>query len=464
MDPYKGAKKGGGVGFVKGVGRGIFNVPMRVMGGVFSIPGYAMKGLYQEMQKEKGNAVQNYVIAARISQGYEDASTISAEERADIISRWKCIRLNVKKKKAPGEECMESLHTIMAERRKKKRFGKSRRAETTSRTSSGVDNRSQSISSLTSETPGEASHHLQHANTFPQRQPSLSHSSPNTGVAQTAAEEKAQLQQMEQVIEGTIAQTSRGDPREDELISRAIRASMVELQREPEEGEDEEEMLKRAMNASLQEAQRAGVSEEEQKMLEETLRQSMMESTSHRRRQDIHGSDSEWDSSDYEDDEDYQRIIAESKELAHLHQTSSRSAYNNTVTGAQDFIDVGGEEEALRKAIEESKAAGASQTAAEEEALRKAIEESEKAAAEPKPTVDGEDLEEAMRKAIEESEQAEKERMAALEKQKTEEEIVMEYVKKQSLAEEQHRMRFQGGRDTHGESSGSAGASGGGSG
>jgi len=442
MDPYKGAKKEGGVGFVKGVGRGIFNVPWRVMGGAFSVPAYAMKGLYQEMQKEKGNAVQNYVIAARISQGYEEASTIASDERADIISRWKCIRLNVKKKKAPGEETMESLHTIMAERRKKKRFC--------------ADHRSQS----TSEAPGDSiSRHMQHANTFPQRPPPNSHPTQNASGAQTAAEEKAQLQQMEQVIEGTVAQTSRGDPREDELISRAIRASMVELQREPVEGEDEEEMLTRAMNASLQEAQRAGVSEEEQKMLEETLKQSMIDSTSRRRQQRNPGSDSEWDSSDYEDDEDYQRVIAESKELAHLHQTSSRKDYHHTVTGANEFLDVGGEEEALRKAIEASKAAGASQTEAEEEALRKAIEESEKATALSAPTAEGEDLEEAMRKAIEESERAEKERMAMLEKQKTEEEIVMEYVKKQSLAEEQHRRRFEGGRDTHGESSGAAGGS-----
>jgi hypothetical protein len=428
---------------------------MRVMGGAFSVPAYAMKGLYQQMQKEKGNAVQNYVIAARISQGYEEATTISAMERADIIKRFKCIRLNVKKKKVPGEEAMESLHTIMADRRKKKRSGKSKRTE------SSPMMPGETTATATSEAPEDAiNRHMQHANTFPQRPSQDSQRSPYRAAAPTAVDENAQLQQMEQVIEGTVAQTSRGDPREDELIARAIRASMVELQREPQEGENEEEMMKRAMNASLQEAQRAGVSEEEQRMLEETLRQSMLENTSRRAQQGTHGSDSESDSSDYEDDEDYQRVIAESKELAHLHETSSRSDYHSTVTGGTEFLDAGGEEEALRKAIEESKAAGASQSQAEEEALRKAIEESQKAAAEGKPTVDIEDLEEAMRKAIEESERAEKERLAAQEKQKTEEEIVLEYVKKQSLAEEQHRRRFEGGRDTHGESSGSAGAGG----
>jgi hypothetical protein len=437
------------------------------MGGAFSVPAYAMKGLYQEMQKEKGNAVTNYIIAARVSQGYEEASTISPDERADIVSRWKCIRLNVKKKKNPGEESYEALHNIMSERRKKKRarFGRSKRDEFAAIASSNVDHRSQSTTSLVPEAPIETasrepgaplSHPLQHANTYPQPLPP--HSQLDSQLGQTAVEEKAQLRQMEDAIAGSVTETSRGDAREDELISRAIRASMIELQREPEPGEDEEEMLRRAMNASLEEAQRAGVSEEEQKMLEETLQQSLLVNSSHRRHQGDHGSDSEWDSSDYEDDDDYQRIIAESKELAHLQQTSSRAEYYNTVSGATDFVDAGGEEEALRKAIEESKAAGASQTEAEEEAIRKAIEESEKVAATPQPAHgEEEDEEEAIRKVIEESERAEKERMAALEKQKTEEDIVMEYVKKQSLAEEQHRRRWEVGRDTHGESSGAGG-------
>lgn len=63
-------------------------MPLKVMGGVFSFPGYAMKGLYQEALKNKGANVQNYIIAARISQGYDEASAVSANERADIVSRW----------------------------------------------------------------------------------------------------------------------------------------------------------------------------------------------------------------------------------------------------------------------------------------------------------------------------------------------------------------------------------------
>lgn len=417
-DPYKGAKKEGGVGFVKGVGRGIFSMPWRIMGGAFSIPAYAMKGLYQEMLKDKGANVQNYIIAARISQGYDEASVASAEERADILSRWKCIRLNVKKKKNPGEEQMEALHTLMKQKRKKRNEKWARinshfkRHESIPAFPPSTNNLSYSdlpevvsepeATTLPEATRQNSFHSLHHANTYPQPSPSNTHANRVSLDAQAVAAEEAERRELEAAIAASVNETSGGNPDEDELIARAIRASVEELQREPDGAEDEEDALQRAMKASMEEAQRSGVSEEEQKMLEETLRQSLLE-TSQRRQ---HDSDSEWDSSDDEDDEEFQRILAESKELAHLHQ-SSRDEYFSTIAGAHETVDAG-EEDALRRAIEES-------------------------------------------------EQAEKARREEMQRQKTEEEIVMEYVKKQSLAEEQLRRRMEEGRDTHGESS-SAGA------
>ena len=196
-------------------------------------------------------------------------------------------------------------------------------------------------------------------------------------------------------------------------MARAVRASVAELERAPANSteQDEEEALKRAMQVSLQEAGRSGATEEEQKLLEETLRKSLLDTSRHHQ----HGSDSEWDSSDTEDDADFQRIMAESKELAHLQQHYP-----------QDYQNAAG--------VQESGVAGASgavDTTAEDEELRKVLEESER---------------------------AEKERQANASKEKTEDEIVMEYIKKQSLLEEEHRQRRLQGRDTAGESS-DAGAS-----
>ena len=425
-DPYKGAKKEGGVGFVKGVGRGLFSVPFRVMGGAWSVPAYAMKGLYQEMLKNKGSSVQNYIIAARISQGYDEASELSPAEKEVIVKAWRSIKTNVKKKKNPGEDQLQALHSYMSEKRERKaNKGVLERLKKQENVSGPSDPRLYSTEprgsldlpepvarsgtmgpGATNRSPsglGDSKHHLHHAHTYPESSPSY----------QDAEADAAERAEFEAAIKASVAETSRGNPEEDELIARAIRASMTELQRPQPEDETEEEALQRVMKASMEEAQKSGVSEEEQRVLEETLRTSMLD-TSKARRQ--HGSDSEWDSSDTEDDEDYQRMIEESKHLHDLHSRPEK--------GDEYFTAIAGTRET-------SNAQGATQDDNEEEALRKAIEESERAA---------------------------QEHQTNLEKQRTEEDIVMEYVKKQSLAEEEHRRRMAQGRDTGGESSSGAGA------
>ncbi|ORX93206.1 hypothetical protein BCR34DRAFT_594746 [Clohesyomyces aquaticus] len=420
-DPYKGAKKEGAAGFVKGIARGIAGVPLRVMGGVFAFPGYAMKGLYQEALKEKGAAVQNYIIAARISQGYDEAMNISASERADILTRWRCIRLNVKKKKNPGEEQIEALHTLMKERRQKRqdRWNKFKTGAS-GKSKDGKDTRppmsnDSSYSDLPEVVDSAATfntHHngvpLQHAHTFPQPNPSERQLSREQILA---AEEEAERLELEAAIAESVRQTSHGNPEEDELIARAIRASVAELDRPiPSSGavsgavdESEEEALQRAMRASISEAVNSGATEEEQRVLEETLRRSLLETGRLKQTGGVHGSSSEWDSGeDTEDDEEFQRIVAESKELAHL-QGKYPEGSGQAGPGAQ----------------QDSGVVGSGENADDDEALKKVIEESEK---------------------------ADKERMEQLERQKTEEDIVLEYVKKQSLAEEELRRKMMQGR------------------
>ncbi|KAF2450446.1 glycosyltransferase family 1 protein [Karstenula rhodostoma CBS 690.94] len=425
-DPYKGAKKEGGLGFVKGVGRGIFSVPFRVMGGAWSVPAYAMKGLYQEMLKNQGSGVQNYIIAARISQGYDEASTLSPTEKADIVSSWRCIKTNVKKKKNPGEGQLQALHSYMSDRRDKKekndRWGKLKRQETAPGAQDprlyATDGRGSldlpepvvrtgtGASTTTQRGMDNPIHPLHHAYTYPEPAP------PHNAAAQPAElfnDEEEERHELDAAIQASVAETSRGNPEEDELIARAIRASMLELQREPDKDETEEEALQRAMKASMDEAQKSGVSADEQRILEETLRASMLETSRARR---AHATDSEWDSSDTEDDEEYQRILAESEKLHHLHSNEDRHGeYFSSIVGARESVDANKEHPNDEE---------------EEEALRKAIEESERQGREDKER---------------------------LEKQMTEEDIVMEYVKKQSLAEAQHKERLRQGRDVGGESS-----------
>ena len=430
-DPYKGAKKEGGVGFVKGVGRGIFSVPFRVMGGAWAVPGYAMKGLYQEMIKSEGSGVQNYIIAARMSQGYDESITVSARERADIVSKWKIVKVNMKKKKTPGDT-MDSLHSLVADKRKRKEdrwnrvnshFKKPEERPSFPPTLSQHNSYSEVATEPASRSNSNAlpawkiqeQERMSRVTTAQSQQSQQS----NTELeAQLIAEEEAERRELEAAIAASVAENSHGNAEEDQLMARAIRASVAELERAPPDAsseQNEEEALKRAMQASIEEAGRSGATEEEQKLLEETLRKSLLDTS--RRRQ--HGSDSEWDSSDTEDDADFQRIMAESKELAHLQQHYPQEYQN--ATGALESGTMGA-------------TGGPVDTNAEDDELRRALEESER---------------------------AEKERQANVSKERSEDEIVMEYIKKQSLLEEEHRQRRLQGRDTGGESSGAGrGASG----
>ncbi|KAF1939015.1 UDP-Glycosyltransferase/glycogen phosphorylase [Clathrospora elynae] len=460
-DPYKGAKKEGGIGFVKGVGRGIMSVPFRVMGGAWSVPGYAMKGLYQEMVKSKGKSVQNYIIAARIAQGYDEASTVSQHERDDIIGKWNNIKGGIKKKRTPGAEKADSLHSLVEQKRKRK-------DERWAKVEPGVQRPETrpSFSPDTSQQDSYSNLHLNHGaghdqvdyepeirSTIPswrqqeaartralRRQDTATSGSPSTAPsqqsqaeleAQLRAEDEAEQRELERAIAASVAGSSRGNSDEDNLVASAIRASIAELERAPPgttTEKDDEEALKRALTASLEEQGKTDCTEEEQKALEETLKKSLLETS--RRRQ--HDSDAKWGfDADAEEADEYRRIIAESKELAHLHVNHPQD-YENSPAGAQ-------QESGMMDAMAQAIGAASNEHASSQAQGRKQ---------------GGDEDDAELKKVLAESEKAEKERMTKLEKQKTEEDIVMEYVRKQSLLEEEHRQRVLQGRDTSGDGSG----------
>jgi hypothetical protein len=465
-DPYKGAKKEGGIGFVKGVGRGIMSVPFRVMGGAWSVPGYAMKGLYQEMVKSKGKSVQNYIIAARIAQGYDEASSVTQQERDDIIKKWSHMKWGIKKKRNLGAEQMDSLHSLVQQKREKKDERSARlnapqasqpllpaslpttdqypdpprrrgvEPEIRSTVPSWRQQEAQRTRELRRQESGTPSTTTTTTTTTAQPQ-QLSHAELE---AQLKAEEEEEQRELDRAIAASVAEASRGDPDEDRLVASAIRASIAELENASPgstTAADEEEALKRAMTASMQEAGKSNISEEEQKALEETLRKSILE-TSRRRQRD---SENEWDSDNTEGDEDFQRIIEESKKIAQMHEAHP----GEFQTGKEGAEKESGMMDAMAQAI----AANDDSDSTPARGLGSA----------PIPTPHmpsishddkHEDDDEELRKVFEESERAEKERLGKLEKQRTEEDIVMEYVRKQSLLEEEHRQRARQGRDTGG--------------
>jgi UDP:flavonoid glycosyltransferase YjiC (YdhE family) len=268
--PMKGAQKEGAAGFFKGIGKGIGGIALKPGAAVFGIPGYTMQGVYKEMQKQMGSSVQNYIIAARTAQGYEEWSGASAEERSDVVRRWQVLEQQLRKKRNADDVVKE----IFEEARRKRMEGLPQSGR-----SAGTGN--------------------QPAGTNTQQAPD-----PNA---------------LEAAIRESIRQTSRGNPEEDAAIERAIRVSMSELARQSGAArpqDDDDEALRKAMAASTQESTRQGGQEiERDDEFERALANSLKEQRS------------QYDHDDNDDnDEEYQQALRESQQAASNAGEGSSSA------------------------------------------------------------------------------------------------------------------------------------------
>ncbi len=107
LHPYKGAKQGGGLGFVKGVGKGVGGFVLKDIAAILGPFGYTLKGIHKELQK--GRQPTHYIRKARIIQGQKDLRAMNEEERNKAIVAvargWRVI-LDIRKaegqKKAKG--------------------------------------------------------------------------------------------------------------------------------------------------------------------------------------------------------------------------------------------------------------------------------------------------------------------------------------------------------------------------
>ena len=190
----------------------------------------------------------------------------------------------------------------------------------------------------------------------------------------------------EEAIKTAVAATSRGNPEEDALIERAIRASVVELHNASKDG-DSGDAIQRAIQASVAEAVQ--------------VRQ-------------VERTNPTADGSDGAGDHDEQLKAAL---LLSLQETSKSDNHQNVLANA-DFDDSGidtDDDENIKAAIQRSKTLPITD-----------------------PPV-GSPKDEDFQKVIELSKKSQEEHDQGRSKSKTEEEIVLEYVKKQSLAEEQHK-------------------------
>lgn len=372
-------------GLIKGFGKGIGGVVLKPGAGkqshhepfyaptyqiaIWGLPGYTFKGIYKELQKHLGSSVQNYIVAARTAQGYDEWHTSSQEERLDVVSRWQSIQVDIEKEKQlarhgsfHGHHCY--LKTTIEERKKssadKKREKKNAKGKATT-----VD----ALADI------RASH-------------------PYVGQPQKSQESNPSHEgpDFEEAIRTSVAATSHGNPEEDQMIERAIRASVMELHLASKEGDDHE-AIQRAIQASVAEAVSA-----------------RNEDRSNPRPATLDGA------------EDHEKKLAAA--LQRSVQESRRSEEGHLLADV-DIDDSGvdtDDDENIKAAIKRSKSTQIEQLRGE---------------------MDGDELQ----TAIELSRKAHEEHQQDLSTSKTEEEIVLEYVKKQSLAEEQLKKSLSANRN-----------------
>ena len=421
--PITGAQKEGTAGFFKGAAKGLGGLILKPAAGIWGLPGYTFKGIYAEIQKHFGRSVQNYIIAARTAQGYEEWKESTPEQRMQIITAWKAAQVELRKAgRKYGKEREEEIHELASQisaphgpaeliggikntrhlswddrKRLDAEIQKLKRERKKEKALARKDKEG-TIKSRCKFCPFNHDDGLHRSNTYPSSKHPLSTPGAVEGI------------DYEEAIQKSVTATSRGNPQEDAIIERALRASVRELQQAQDSGEIEDEAYQRAVTASVQEARRArgeltakdekanpmenaGAEDEDDEALALALTRSL---EGHRINEDEHHHhdlEDDWSSDSglgSDDDEDFKRTLEESKRL-HTENHNRPSALSNKITDNTD------DDDDLKRAITESEITHKAQ---EEELVRR----------------------------------------------RTEEEIVLEHVKKQSLLEEQHNQPLQEGK------------------
>jgi hypothetical protein len=214
--PVIGAKKEGTAGFFKGFGKGLAGITLKPAAGEFSfstdvlysctgiafwaVPGYTFQGIYKEIKKRSGSSLQNYFIAARTAQGFEEWAKSTPEERTDILRRWDAMQDEIRNQKKP----------------RYKPFTKSQEAVGSKHSKGGTKQRG-----TTSDSPDE-------------QLPSIAQLPPRSPSQDTAALgqslPRGDQSEYEDAIQNSVIATSTGNPEEDAMVEQAIRQSLLGLQ------------------------------------------------------------------------------------------------------------------------------------------------------------------------------------------------------------------------------------------
>ncbi|KAF2969959.1 hypothetical protein GQX73_g3649 [Xylaria multiplex] len=417
--PLKGAEKEGGAGLLKGFGKGIGGLVFKSGAAVWGIPAYTMAGIHAEIRTMFAQSAHKYIVASRMSQGNEDFNTSSAEEREDIEVRWLSLKDN-----------MKGFYAL-----KQKEKGKSRDASPS--TPSAPEHASASTESL-GELPRTG--WFQSRNAIVDDKRRLQEQKKEwkrkrtegpfveEDIRSVSTDNTRELDdEFEAAIQSAVQETSRGNAVEDAHVEQAIRSSVIIMRRRS--------TTMSSFASSNTGAQRSGwvpdvkrplgekreypfspddldniTDEEYQALIEEAIKQSIAEN----QQQGIRMYDLEEE--DDGDNDNIKRVLKQSED--EIPSRYDDEEYKRALEASQiehetqkqhEGEDAGFDEEALRQAIAASQA--------EQQAQQQP------------------DNDEELKRALEESEKVHQQELARASSLKSEEDIVMEYVKKQSLAE-----------------------------
>lgn len=393
--PIRGARADGASGFVKGMLKGAFGLVLKPGAAIWGLPGYTFKGIYMEITKYSGNSTHGYIIAARTAQGFEEWKRSTTADRDAVVELWKRAKLDTKRgRQKYGREHTERSRAHMA-------------------TNSKIMDRNKRHSIFGHSPPGSSNplHESSRHGTDTLRPTGSSRATDNSQPAPlfTATDEE-----FEDAIRQSVAHTSQGNSHEDAMIERALRASVATLRQRSEPGRDTDDhaVYGRAARASNAEAVQTHRGQARQTVTGSAIANTSHDNTSNESLASIHPQDpsrstmtvSDREESLTDNDEEYKAAIAASIR-------SSASPYTSDPTSHASSLA----------------------------AVAAPLEKTPRSDPRAHPAHGRDMYDDEIRRAMTLSQNDKIHRHAELERQKTEDDLVMEYVLKQSLLESQPR-------------------------
>ncbi|KAK4140289.1 glycosyltransferase [Dichotomopilus funicola] len=433
--PWRGAEKEGGVGFVKGVGKGVGGFFFKNAAAIFAVPAYTMQGIRVGVRGLFARSMMNYVVTSRVVQGEEDFEAASGRERGDVLVRWGSVR--------------EELKGFYLFKQKQKQKGKAAEGQEEGRDGGGPGGveypegngsghkvarlnlpwTRRRASSGSAVSPGLVSPSLASPSTTTSSTTNTSTFRPTTASTTSASSVFSAAEDhesLERAIQQSVAQTSTGDAEEDARVEAAVRASVMEMRRA----------------AELQPSQQTGTGAGTARGVERNAAGWIIDQKT--AQPDVPGpatmTDEQWTNIS---DEEYQALIEEAvRQSLLVQQQQAEEEAQMQRDGLAEFDNA--------KYRFGGPASGSGSGSAQEEGVQSPTRPATHATPtspsgqaggnEGRNEEEEEDEEtQQLRLAIAESAREHRTLTEAAERQRTEEEIVLEYVKKQSLAEEEFR-------------------------